>query len=246
MADDDQQRGDLHVVHYDRAVLDALSDAFFPFPNPDRHRLLNKEMRQVGIEGVNGNGEDDRVVVTWQYPSSVFNDYILPGINVERSGFDEDGERKTPPRVGRKYRVPADNANRVERTNPYTGETVTGYDEYVQRLNPGVYELTYDVEVRARRESAAQTMSRFVRRSIRDRCEIEVYDSKGVPSRFTVFMDGGPTDASDYTDMLNRYSGYIISYRVEAEVDEWDEHSVPAATRPPRIRGGATRDQDNG
>lgn len=235
-------RGELHISHFDRAVFDELGAEFYPFPNPDQHELLEKQMRQMRVEGVNGAGDDDRVVVVWGFPSDVFNRYVLPGINVDRTGWDEDGERKTPPKVGRKYKVPSDNAERVKRVNPATGEVFKGYDEYVQRLNPDPYELVYDIEVRARYQSQANALQRAVRRSIRDRTEIEVEDTEGAESRFTVFRDGGPKDAGDYVDTLHRYHAYVLSYRVEAELDEWPETKVTAATEPPVIRGGTLED----
>lgn len=232
-------------MHFDRAVLDALAAGFFPFPNHDQHRLLDKEMRQVDVDGVDGTGEEGRVAVTFKAPSSVFNEYVLPGINVERSDVSDDDQRKTPPRVGQKYRIPSDTADPVEVEHPETGEIMRGYDEYVQRLNPDPYEISYDVQVRARNEVEAQTLQRYVRRTIRDRSDIVVYDTHGVPSPFTVFRDGAPKPSDEYVDMLNRYSGYVLSYRVEAELDEWGEETVPVVTGPPEIRGGIKGSRDD-
>jgi hypothetical protein len=57
-----------------------------------------------------------------------------------------------------------------------------------------------------------------------------VTDSRGVVSIFTIIREG-MSETKNVVETLNRYVGWIITYRVEGELDEHLETKSPSVVR---------------
>jgi hypothetical protein len=229
-------RGELDLEHFDRAIFEALKADFLPFPNPNNVAVLGSPIRQAHIKGVTGPGimeADDtatRVPVVFDYPEDPYVRYLLPGIRIKRSeSINIDDQRRTPIRAGRKYRVPADSATEVT----YGGKV--GYSKYVMRNHAIPITLTYDIEIRSRYEKEAQLMRKYVRRCLPDKEFLKVFDTIDEPSYFTIFREGD-SDIKSIIDSLNRYHGYMLTYRVEAEQDDYEEYEESSVIKMPITR----------
>jgi len=235
-------RGTLDLEHYDRAMLAHMGAAFLPFPNPDMQKKLRRPMQQVQIpeigtleeafrpsnvvRGVEGPGFRDptavnpgigRVIVVWDTPEDIYNRYLLPGIRIKRDpDVSYDDQRRHAQFSGRKYRVPAPDAQPIE----INGQQ--GFTKYVERRFPEPVTISYEIEVRARYQRTALAMRRFIRRKFKDRSPICVLDTNEQPSTFEMFREGD-SETSELIGSINRHHGYILSYRIEAEIDDYDE-----------------------
>lgn len=221
------QKGERNIVHYDRAMMDALAADFLPWPNPDDHRLLRRPVRQTDVPGVDGAGRDDKVAVIPDWPDSVYHKYVLPGIKVTRTDESVQEERMFPQRVTRKYQVPKEDAEELE----VNGQK--GYGEHVGRFRAIHKQLTYVVHARARRRTTAQRLREWLRKQIPHRSVIEVEDSKGVRENFNVFRNATQR-TTEVVETLSRYHSASITYRLNAELDQYDEHEVGALTSEPQ------------
>lgn len=217
----DDLRGELWLTHYDRAMLDALASDFLPMPNPDNHPMLRPPIHQASIPGVKGSGVDCKVVVIFGAPESIYTRYIIPGIWVKRTSISDSDSRRTPEAVGYKYRIPAPDAVIVGYRDglPY-------YSHYVSRPQGDAVDITYTVEVRARDEPTALKLHHYVRKTLHSRFVLEVRDTRDVVSRFTVFRESDD-DSSELNGVLDRYSGFLFTYKVQAEIDVYDEIDKP-------------------
>ena len=231
------QLGELDIHHYDRAIYDSLGADFLPFPNPDDHRMLKRDMRQVLIPGIDGPGytdvneTDGRVPVVFDYPEDIYNRYLLPGLRIKRNvSIDFDEQRRFGWRAGHKYRVPSDDGTDVLNDD---GEVV-GRTHYIERAHAEPVNITYEIECRARYRRDAQTMRRYIRKRLKHESFLPVKDSIGEESCFTIFREGD-SNVSELIESLNRFHGYMFTYRVEAEIDDYDEEEFRALTSEPII-----------
>jgi len=260
----EEQRGYLDIVHFDRAILECLGADFIPSgsegatgpnyspdndlgfgietpdgepgrdPTDDPNCKFQQPGRQAEIPGVDGPGIDGRVPVIFNTPEDIYNRYTIPGIRVLRSSIDFDTNRHHAVMSGHKYRVPSNEGKEVCVVGPY-GQTKAGWTQYVQREHAEPYMITYDIEVRARYQTEAQRLRRYVAQRLRHQSFVPVYDSKSDKSHFTLFRDS-IVETSQFADTLNRFHGYMMSYRLQAEIDDYDEVEVVALSSAPELR----------
>lgn len=247
------QRGELDIVNFDRAVLDCLGADFLPNeaaqqtgPNysPDDDALgfgidgrdagddpscaVIRPQRQAEVPGVTGTGIDGRVGIVFNAPEDQFNRYIVPGIRVMRSGMDIDDNRRMSRYGGIKYRVPSDNGYEV------TVSGRRGHSAYVERHHAEPMIFMYEIEARARLQREAQLLRRYISRKLKDQSFLPVYDSKDVVSYFNVFRES-ISDMTEYVDSLNRHHSYILSYRIQAQIDDHEEYEERALISEPHL-----------
>lgn len=244
------QRGELDISNFDRAILDCLGD-FLPNeqalqtgPNysPDPEALgfgiggrdaaddplcsAIRPQRQAAVPGVTGTMNDGRVGIVWNMPEDQFNKYFVPGIRIQRAGIEIDDSRRMSRYGGIKYRVPSDNGYEVEVNN------IIGHSAYVERHHAEPMLFTYEIEVRTRTQIEAQALRKFVSRRLKDQSFLPVFDSKEVVSHFNVFRES-ISDVTEVIDSLNRYHSYILTYRIQAQIDDHEEHEERAVIRQP-------------
>lgn len=228
----DEQEGYLDLEHFDDGMYLALGAAFLPFPNPNNESKIPAQMQQVLIKGIDGPGLVDdailgcttgRIPIVYNLPESTINRYLLPAIRLQRSSVVADEQRRFAPGLAA-YTLPALCAGELEI------EGRRGAAAYVQRDQPEPTNLTYDIEVRARDDRDANRMLRYIRYKLPARFVIRVTDSRGVPSFFTIIRES-MNETKNVTETLNRYVGWIITYRVEGELDEHLESKSPSVVR---------------
>jgi hypothetical protein len=228
----DEQEGYFDLENFDEAMYKALGAALLPFPNPNGEAKLPGFIQQILIKGIDGNGHVDnaiqgettgRVPIVYNQPESTINRYTLPAIRMQRTSVAADEQRRFAPGLPA-YTLPALCAGEVEVNNR------RGAAAYVQREQPEPTNLTYDLEVRARDEREANRMLRYIRYKLPARHVIRVTDSRGVVSIFTIIREG-MSETKNVVETLNRYVGWIITYRVEGELDEHLETKSPSVVR---------------
>jgi len=213
----DCKRGELWLYHYDKAMLDVLATDFLPIPNPNNIPSLKAPFHQVSIDGVRGAGVDDKVVVAFGLPESIFSAYVLPGIWIKRTSRVESDNRRTPEAVGYQYRIPAPDAILLGEIDgrPY-------YDRYIKRPHADEVDISYTIEVRARDERTAQLLERYVQRRCHSRFTLMVTDTLGAKSGFSVFRESHD-EGSELMGVLDAYSGSLFTYKVQGRIDTYDE-----------------------
>jgi hypothetical protein len=228
---EDELRGTLFYDNFDEAILDALgADLLLP----DRGDDFKGVARQVKVDGVEGTARDGRVIVGMDMPESTYNAQALPGINIRRTSEELDRNRMVGDISGKKYRLPDPGGSAVD-VPGRGGEMVAVASHYRERRHAVPENINYDIEVRARYPREALRLLRFIRRRIHHRMYLPVADSHGDVSSFTIFLEG-QANTSDVADVLDRYKSYIVSYRVEGQVDVYDEVTRAGIVRPPITR----------
>jgi hypothetical protein len=228
-------QGSLILELFDRAIFEALGSALLPFPNPNDDPKLRRPVQQVMIHGVKGPGhrepqeEHGRVPVVFQNPEDIYNRYLLPGIRINRSAISTDTSRMTPTGLGWQYAVPSPQGHLVE------VDGVSGPQALALRAWANPENLTYDIEVRARYTEEAQRMLDYVRYQMPERGALRVYSTDGTHSLFTFYRQG-ISETSELASSLNRFTGYLLTYEVQAEIDEHEEQTTRTLTHKPVSR----------
>lgn len=226
-------QGSLILEAFDHAMFRALGAALLPFPNPTDDPKLRIPFQQVLIPGVRGPGHKDtpdepgRVVVVFHNPEDIYNRYLLPGIRINRSGMTTDTARLYPTGLGWQYAVPI----KTTEVNGVEGPSVLAIRPWANPEN-----LTYDIEVRARNPEEAQRMLDFVRYQLPERGAIRVQSTDNTHSLFSYYRQS-ISETSELASSLNRFTGYLLTYEVQAEIDEHEEQTVRTLTATPRQRG---------
>jgi len=225
----DEVKGYYWLAHFDDAMVTNLGADFLPYPNPQNNPALSQPINQVGVPGVCGSGLDERVVVTVNTPPEELGALPLPFINIRNTSDEDDPTRRFGYISGRKYRYKAPESDDVEVDGRH------GASHYVTRRHAEPTNIFYEIEVRARFHRDAQIMARFVRSRLVHQSDLLVLDSQGERGRFALFRTG-MTNTSELADVLQRFSSYVISYKVQGQLDDHDE-VVEVAARQINAQG---------
>lgn len=229
-------QGSLVLELYDFAIFEAIGAVFLPMPNPQNDPKIAAKMQQVLIPGLCGPGHRDdgdingRIPVIFSSPEDIYNRYLLPGIRINRSAITTDSQRLYPTGLGAQYRVPYPAGNSVT-VGGQSGPSLVAVRPWANPEN-----LTYDIEVRAREPQQALRMLDFIRYMLPERGAVKVRSTDGTSSLFTYYRQG-ISDTSELTSSLNRFSGFLLTYEIQAEIDEHMEHIERTITQPVRQHG---------
>lgn len=232
-------QGSLLLSAYDAAMFEALGAVLLPFPNPNDEPTLRRPCQQVLIPGVCGPGHKDpgdpngRCVVVFHNPEDIYNRYLLPGLRLNRSGVTTDTARLYPTGLGWQYRVAAAGAAEVFKDGD--PKAPSGASKVALRPWANPENLTYDIEVRARYQIEAQRMLDYVRYQLPERGAIRVMSTDGTCSLFTFYRQG-ISETSELIGSLNRHSGFLLTYEVQAEIDEHEEQTALTLTNTPNTK----------
>jgi hypothetical protein len=231
--------GSLLLSAYDAAMFEALGAKLLPFPNPADEPLLRRPLQQVLIPGVCGPGHKDptdphgRVVVVFQNPEDIYNRYLLPGLRLNRSAMTTDTQRLYPTGLGWQYRVPVTRGTVPVHVDG-DASAPCGPPEVALRPWANPENLTYDIEVRARYQIEAQRLLDYVRYQLPERGAIRVYSTDGTSSLFTYYRQG-ISETSELAGSLNRHTGFLLTYEVQAEIDEHEEQTAKTLIKTPQL-----------
>lgn len=237
MSDFKEVMGVLYFEHFDLAVLEALgADLLVPeqldsFPQSQEGRPIL--VRQTKVPGVCGPADDDAIFVGFDQPESVFVNFMLPGINVRRTNSERDTSRVVGLISGKKYKVPDPEATVIKHS--VNGEEFETYSHYRTRRHAEPENLYYDIEVRARYGPDADRLRMFIRKTLQHRMYLPVTDSEGVVSYFTLFREG-VSNTTEVVDVLGRFKSYVLSIRIEGQIDDYDEVVVRSPITQPKIK----------
>lgn len=226
-------KGYLFYSHYDEAIINGMGADLNPV-DPSQNPEGQIPGWQIQVPGVCGSGNNKGVVVGFDIPESIYNAYVLPGVNIKRTSSEIDRSRLFPSEAGHKYRYPAPEGSPVN-VEARDGSPVTVATHYRQRLHATPENIFYEIEIRARAEVDALNILRFIRQRLRHRMYLPVMDSINERSFFTLFRDS-QSNTTQVSDILDRFKSYTLSYRLEGQIDDHNEYTTTGVRAAPIIR----------
>lgn len=166
----------------------------------------------IMIDGVTGPDEyGGAVPVIWQNPEDVYQQGLLPHVNVSRTAITPAMQRWFP--GGHEYRTPAAGAQSVRAGNGVVGPSMLEFKPWAYP-----YDISYEVHIRARLRAQADRMLRQIGQKFWAYGQIYLTDSEGAERGYYAFQES--VDSLDeVADIADRMLGWTISLRCEAELD---------------------------
>lgn len=213
--------GDVEVGDFDRGIMRTLGVELEQPVVGDRPRLF---MRVPGIEGT----EQDKVQVIFANPEQVFSGYKVPMVLVRRESVDPALERWD---IRDEYRIPAPTAKMKTKVDAVTGmELGRGWDYLESKPRAYPYNITYSLEIVARKRLDANRIMRRVLQVFPPYGNIVVVDSLGC-ARTYFAQQTGFTDITEIADIMNRQPAYSVSVTVWGELNHDPEEIRKTAER---------------
>jgi len=196
---------------------------------------VDGESRQAYAALITGSegapGYSNRVPIFVAYPEAVFQPRILPCI-VVRPGAPESAWNRAA-WYGIAKREPAADAVPVTLVGR-DGETLSGWDKYVEQWRGEAFDLPYDVQIyaRTRRGEAASIpiLKHVMKKTTGPSFPIVVVDSEGDERKYDA-VEISWSDNSDLESPTQRAILHQVSFKVFAEFELVDDVEVVAATR---------------
>ena len=168
----------------------------------------------------------NKIPVFFDTPEDPYQDYILPSFIFKQNSLTPAFYRQ--PYAGTVARGPSHDA--IPITLP-TGET--GWSKYETQRRGDPYDISYDLNIYARRGQVKNLMIGYVMRVMRiPWFEFKVIDSIGDVR----YYDAGEisiSNTSELADIADRTQSYTFSFTVRAEIDTFDD-AVSTAMVDPR------------
>lgn len=168
---------------------------------------------------------DGAIPVKMKNSEDVYQPYVLPCIEFKRNDMTPAFERQ--PWYQWVGRAPSKGAKKI--TLP---DGTEGYDRYDNQFRATPFDITYDVNLLARRQQESVLMLNYaLRRFIPPWFSFKVVDSLGDVRHY----DAGEltfSDASELVDIGDRFVGWNISFTVRGEIDIHDDREYPAVLYP--------------
>lgn len=166
----------------------------------------------IAIHGVTGPDKYKGMVpVIWQNPEDVYQEGLLPHVNISRSSVTPAMQRWFP--GGYEYRVPASTAHEVTAGNGVKGPSALEFKPWAYP-----YDITYEVHIRARLRAQADMMLKQIGKKFWSYGQIYLVDSEGAERGYYAFQESLDT-LDEVADIADRMIGWTISLRCEAELD---------------------------
>lgn len=175
--------------------------------------------------------------MTFSFPEDVYEKYKLPVLMVRRDDISPAMQRWHPGAL--QYRAPASSALPARTT--VGGATLNGFDRYEEAQQAVPFDLMYSLQVSARYRGALRSKNHT---NALLQHVLEVYppygrvvlkDSLSTVRSYEAFMEG-ITPMDDVGDVTDRTLGFVVTLRVEGELDIHDPVVQRAVTRPPVVR----------
>ncbi len=162
-----------------------------------------------------------RVPVLFHTPEDAYQDFLLPCITIKRNDMTPAFDRH--PWYTWVARGPAKGAKVV-----VLPDGRRGYDRYENQWRATQFDITYDVQVMARRQQESNLMLQYVLRHFLPPSFIfKVVDSMGDVREYDA-VDVSVSETSELADIADRTVGWTISFTVRAEIDLHDPVEAPA------------------
>jgi hypothetical protein len=233
----DQPTGQVWIENFDRGVITTLgaqilnwsmdgnSKPNYIIPLADITGLSSSDLA-VDVNGTVAPG----VPITFNNPSGVYEDYVLPSIDVSRNDeFSIALNRFVP--CGLAYKAPATGASPETVTLP-DGTEVNGYDNYETQQSAWPYDIVYTINIKAKYRRVARLILKKVLNIYQAYGSVSVLDSLGDTRTYDVFNEGF-SDTSEVLSIDERMASWSMTIRVEAEIDINDPVEYKAVTSLP-------------
>jgi hypothetical protein len=182
-----------------------------------------REVNVIRVPGVDSNLDhlDGRVPVLFFTPEDVYQDFLLPCFTIKRNDLTPAFDRH--PWYQWVARGPAKGAKEI--TLP---DGRKGYDRYENQWRATQFDITYDVQVMARRQQESNLMLMYaLRHFIPPGFIFKVVDSLGDVREYDA-VEVSASETSELADIADRTVGWTISFTVRAEIDLHDPVEMPA------------------
>ena len=211
--------GTLQLRDFDQGVVTTLGAEQVSYDVDGDARLMNV----VDVSGVTTSFSDwdEKVPVYFSAPEDVYQQFKLPNFSIRRNDLSVAFDRK--PWWGVAARGPADGASEVLRGG------VRGYDSYTTQWRGCPFDISYDIQIFARRQPTALKMLNHTLRNMRPPWfSLIVVDSKSEIRNYDA-GDINISTSSELADMSDRTLGFTISFTVRGELDLVDDSTFNAA-----------------
>jgi len=179
------------------------------------------------VPGVDSGLEryDNKIPVFFDAPEDPYQNFILPSFVFKQNDLSPAFERQ--PYAMAVARGPTKDAQLI--TLP---DGSVGYTRYETQVRGDPYDITYDLNIWARRKQEVNVMLGYVQRKFR----IPWFAFKVVDSLGDVrYYDAGEmsfSNTSELADIAERYQSYTVSFTARAEIDTLDDIASPAMIDP--------------
>jgi hypothetical protein len=177
----------------------------------------------VRVPGVNSNLAhlDNRVPILFYTPEDAYQDFLLPCITVKRNDMTPAFDRH--PWYTWVARGPAKGAREIVLPSGQKG-----YDRYENQWRATQFDITYDVQIMARRQQESNAMLQYaLRHFLAPSFIFKVVDSLGDVREYDA-VDVSVSETSELADIADRTIGWTIAFTVRAEIDLHDPVEMPA------------------
>jgi hypothetical protein len=177
----------------------------------------------VRVPGVNSNLDhlDGRVPVEFFAPEDSYQDFLLPCLTIKRNDMTPAFDRH--PWYQWVARGPAKGAKEI-----VLPDGRRGYDRYENQWRGTPFDISYDVQIMARRQQESNLMLQYVlRHFLAPSFIFKVVDSLGDVREYDA-VDISVSETSELADIADRTVGWTISFTVRAEIDLHDTVEMPS------------------
>lgn len=180
----------------------------------------------IRVPGVLSNlaNLDNAVPVLFWTPEDAYQDYLLPCFTVKRNSMEPAFNRHAW--YEWVARGPAKDAKEI-----ILSDGTKGYDKYENQWRGSQFDISYDVQVLARRQEESNRMLMYALRCFMiPGFVFKVIDSLGDVREYDA-VDVSVSETSELADIADRTVGWTISFTVRAEIDLHDPVEMPAVQR---------------
>lgn len=199
--------------------------------------FIEKENYWLTVEGIDPPPGIPGVPVTFSFPEDVYEKYKLPVLMVRRDDISPAMQRWHPGTL--QYRAPATQA--LPASTTISGVALTGFDRYEEAQQAVPFDLMYSLQVSARYRGALRSKNhtnallQYVLEVYPPYCRVVLKDSLDTVRSYEAFMEG-ITPMDDAGDVADRTLGFVITLRVEGELDLHDPVVRRAVTQAATVR----------
>jgi len=185
----------------------------------------------VQVPGVQPPPGFPGVPLSFTFPEDVFEKYRLPFILINRDDLSPALQRWHPGAI--QYRAPAPGALPIHITDSVG--TFDGFSKYEQRPQAFPFDITYSISLYARYRSDANALLDHAMRKFPPYGALYLFDDQQDPRSYDAFAEGVAV-LDDVLDVTQRLVGFILTVRVESELDLSDPLVSTAVRKLPMLR----------
>jgi hypothetical protein len=182
-----------------------------------------RNVNVVRVPGVKSGiaGLDDCVPILYMEPEDGYQEFVLPCYMFKLTSMTPGWDRH--PWYQWVARAPAKGAQKI-----VLPDGRVGYDRYENQWRAEQYDLSYDVEVKARRRQTAILMLQYALSVFKSPAFVfRVIDSLGDTREYDA-VDVSSSETSELADIADRTISWTVSFTVRGEIDLEPTVEMPA------------------